>query len=109
MQITKITPENVHEFPVGSIVISNYGAGYPDIEGVIIGHEIRPATKFFPADALLHVRQENFIGEDGEYNVIETSVSQLYETDYIGPIGTYLVEKAEKPTIENNSPWAITS
>jgi hypothetical protein len=106
MQITQITPENVHDFPVGSVVISRYGAGYPDIEGVVAGYKILPATKFFPANAYLEVRQDRFINEFDEVVVNKTTVSKLYETDQTGPIGTYLIEKAEKPQQKSTSPWA---
>ena len=106
MQITQITPENVHDFPVGSVVISRYGAGYPDIEGVVTGHKILPATKFFPANAYLIVHQDRFINEFDEVVENETTVSQLYETDRAGPIGTYLIEKAENQQQKSTSPWA---
>jgi hypothetical protein len=106
MQLTRITPENVHDFPVGTVVVSNYGAGYPDIEGVVIGQKILPATKFFPASAYLVVRQDRFVNEFDETVVNETTVSQLYETEGSFGIGTYLIEKAEKPSQKSNSPWS---
>ena len=107
MQITRITPENVHDFPVGTTVVSRYGAGYPDIEGVVIGQKILPATKFFPASAYLVVRQDQFINEFDEVVVNETTVSQLYEIEGSFGIGTYLNELAEKPSRKSKSPWSV--
>ena len=105
MQITQITPANVHDFPVGSVVLSRYGAMYPEVEGVVIGHKILPATKFFEASAALIVRQDNFLNEADESEVMEITVSQLYETNRTGPIGTYLISLAEKPIVQNVGPW----
>jgi hypothetical protein len=100
MQITQITPENVHDFPVGSVVISRYGAYYPEIEGVVIGHQINPATNLFPVSASLVIQQE----QNG--TIVRELVTQLYETDQTGPIGTYLVDRAENPQQTSTSPWA---
>jgi len=107
MHLTEITPENVHDFPVGSVVITSYGAYYPDIEGVVIGHQILPATKFFPAAAHLIIRQDRFVNEFDEVVENEIITSQLYETDQIGEIGTYLIERAEKPIQKSKSPWSV--
>lgn len=105
MKITQITPENFHDFPIGTKVVTNYGAYYPQIEGIVVGHQIRPATKYFPVTAELVVQQENFVDEDGNIGPVIVYVAQLYETDRIGQVGTYLVELAEKTKSENKGPW----
>jgi hypothetical protein len=53
------------------------------------------------------VHQDRFINEFDEVVENETTVSQLYETDRAGPIGTYLIEKAEKPVMKSKSPWSV--
>jgi hypothetical protein len=101
MTMIKITPENMHDFPVGSVVLSRYGAYFPEVEGVVVGHEVLAATKLFPASAHLVVEQTD---EDG---VMTQTVTQLFAADTkIGPIGTYLVKLAEKVITKTNSPWA---
>lgn len=98
-----ITPENVHNYPVGSIVETNYGAYFAPVGGVVIGHNITPSTKFFPATAGLIVQQEY----DGE--VTRVVVSQIYEIGTnMGPVGTYLIELAETAlTTKTKSPWSV--
>lgn len=99
MMLIKITPENLNDFPVGTVVLSRYGAYYPEVEGVVVGYDVKPATKHFPVTASLIVRQT-----DGSIQY----VSQLYDVaSSIGPIGTYLVKVAEKPASKTKSPWAV--
>jgi hypothetical protein len=106
MNVTKITPENVHDFPIGTTVLSLYGAYYPEIDGVVIDHVIIPAAKGFPANAYLIVRQDQFVNEFDEIVINETTVSELYENSTYGRIGTYLIEKATKLETKTKSPWA---
>lgn len=97
----RITPENVHEFPIGTVVIHRYGAYYPEVEGVVIGHQISPATKYFPASAALIVRQN----QNGA--IVKEYVTQLYDIGTkFGPIGTYLIELGSDQKINKKSPWA---
>lgn len=100
MTLIKITPENMTDFPVGTVVLSRCGAYYPDEEGVVIGHDVLPATKFFPVSANLVVQKG-----DGSTQY----VSQMYDIgSKVGPIGTYLLKVAEKSVAKNTkSPWAI--
>ena len=98
MTLTKITPENMNDFPVGTVVLLRYGAYYPEVEGVVVGYDLKPATKFFPASASLVVEQN-----DGETQY----VSQMFPAETkVGPVGTYLVKLAEKVTSKTTSPWA---
>ena len=101
MTMIKITPENMNDFPVGTVVLSRAGAYFPEVESLVVGHEVMPATKFFPASAHLVVEHTD---EDG---VITQTVSQIFTADTkIGPIGTYLVKLAEKVASKTTSPWA---
>jgi hypothetical protein len=100
-QMIRITPENVHSFPVGTTVVSRYGAYYPEIEGVVVGHQISPATKYFPASAALVVRQSQ------DSDIVKELVTQLYDIGTkIGPIGTYLIELGPEQVTNKKSPWA---
>jgi hypothetical protein len=97
----RIIPENVHSFPIGTVVIHRYGAYYPEVEGVVIGHQISPATKYFPASASLIVRQN----QNGA--LVKEYVTQLYDIGTkFGPIGTYLIELGPEQKINKKSPWA---
>lgn len=99
MTLIKITPENMNDFPVGTVVLSRCGAYYPEVEGVVIGHDLKPATKFFPASASLIVKQD-----DGATQY----VSQMFAAETkVGPIGTYLLKLAEKVAPKKKSPWAV--
>ena len=95
-----ITPENVHSFPVGTVVESRYGAYYAPVEGRVVGHEILAATKFFPASARLVIEEEN-----GN----ETTVTRLSELGTDKGIGTYLIELAEPApsVIKTKSRWSV--
>lgn len=98
MTLIKITPENMNDFPIGTVVLSRCGAYYPEVEGVVVGHLVKPATKFFPASASLIVKQEDGVAQ---------YVSQMFAADTkIGPIGTYLLKLAEKVAPKTTSPWA---
>jgi hypothetical protein len=101
MTLIKITPENMNDFPAGTIVLLRAGAYYPEVEGVVVGAELLPATKWFPASARLIVEMS---GEDGTHKMI---VTQLFpDAKKVGPIGTYLVKLAEKVAPKKVSPWA---
>lgn len=103
MTLIKITPENMNDFPIGTVVLSRCGAYYPEVEGVVVGHRVLPATKFFPAIAHLVVEMP-----DDEDGTAVRTVSQLFSADTnIGPIGTYLVKLGEKVAPKNKSPWAV--
>jgi hypothetical protein len=99
MTLTKITPENMNDFPLGTVVLLRAGAYYPEVEGVVVGYDVKPATKYFPVTASLVVKTE-----DGATQY----VTQLYN-DHMkrGPIGTYLVKLAEKVAPKKKSPWAV--
>jgi hypothetical protein len=98
MAIIKITPENMNDFPVGTVVLSRYGAYYPELEGVVVGYDLQPATKYFPASASLVVRRDDGTSQN---------VSQLYPLGTrVGPIGTYLIKIAERVANKSRSPWA---
>ena len=102
MTMIKITPENMNDFPAGTVVLSRCGAYYPDVEGIVVGAELLPATKFFPPSARLIVEQND---EDGAKTV---TVTQLFSTDAkYGPIGTHLVKLANKVAPKKSSPWAV--
>ena len=101
MTMIKITPENMNDFPVGTVVLSRCGAYFPEVEGVVVAQKVMPATKFFPASAHLVVEQKD---EDG---VKTQTVTQLFAAGTkVGPIGTYLVKLGEKVTPKTKSPWA---
>lgn len=103
MTLIKITPENMNDFPAGTVVLSRAGAYFPEVEGVVVRAELLPATKFFPASARLIVEMTDV--EDGTTKT--STVTQLYSEDTkIGPIGTYLVKLAEKVAPKKVSPWA---
>jgi len=103
MTMIKITPENMNDFPVGTVVLSRCGAYYPEVEGVVVGHRVMPATKFFPASAHLIVEMTDL--EEG--GTTTSTVTQLFSADTkIGPIGTYLMKLAEKVAPNKVSPWA---
>lgn len=94
----KITPENVHEFGVGTKVEINFGAYYPLIKGVVVGSEIMPATKWFPHQAQLHVEYECI--EDGE--TVRTTVREFSDKG----VGVRLVEIATPHHMRNHkSKW----
>lgn len=92
-----ITPENVHTFPVGTVVSSHYGAYFAPVEGRVVGHEILAATKFFPASAHLVIEEEN-----GN----KTTVTRLSDPAIDKGIGTYLIELAEAAPAKTKSPWS---
>jgi hypothetical protein len=99
MTTIKITPENMNDFPAGTVVLLRYGAYYPEVEGVVVGYDLKPATKFFPASASLVVKQN-----DGETQF----VSQMFPAETkVGPVGTYLLKLAEKVAPKKKSPWAV--
>lgn len=99
MTLIKITPENMNDFPVGTVVLSRCGAYYPDEECVVIRHDVLPATKFFPVSANLVVQKS-----DGSTQY----VSQMFTAETkVGPIGTYLLKLAEKVAPKKKSPWAV--
>ena len=103
MTMIKITPENMNDFPAGTVVLSRCGAYFPEVEGVVVGAELLPATKFFPASAHLIVEMTDV--EDGTTRT--STVTQLFTAETkIGPIGTYLVKLAEKVAPKTKSPWA---
>ena len=93
-----ITPENLHDFPVGTTVESRYGAYYAPVEGRVVGHEILAATKFFPATARLIIEEET-----GN----KTTVTRLSEKGIDKGIGTYLIELAETTPAKTKSPWSV--
>jgi hypothetical protein len=93
-----ITPENVHNYPVGTVVESRYGAYYAPVEGCVVGYEILAATKFFPASARLVIEEEN-----GN----KTTVTRLSDPVTDKGIGTYLIELAAVVSMtKSKSPWA---
>ena len=103
MTMIKITPENMNDFPAGTVVLLRSGAYFPEVEGVVVSHEIVPASKFFPASARLIVEMT-----DEEEGTQKHFVTQLFSADMkIGPIGTYLVKLAEKVAPKKVSPWAV--
>jgi hypothetical protein len=94
-----ITIENMTDFPIGTEVISNYGAYYAPVSGRVVKHEVVPAGKYFPASGRLVIEQEN--GDT-------TTVIRLYENGIDKGIGTYLVKLAEKLTSpKKKSPWSV--
>jgi hypothetical protein len=98
MTTIKITPENMNDFPVGTVVLSRFGAYYPEVEGVVVAYDLKPATKFFPASASLIVKQDDGTNQH---------VSQMFaEGTKVGAIGTYLMKLAEKVAPKKKSPWA---
>jgi hypothetical protein len=106
-QTLTITPENIETFPIGTKILQRSGAYYPEIEGVVIGHEYVAASKFFPAMARLRALMNTF---DDYGNIVqsETVVSQVYlEGANIGPIGTYVLERGlMQNQTPKYSPWA---
>jgi hypothetical protein len=93
---TKITPENVTDYPVGTTVEFHVGAYYPTYEGTVIGSEVLEATKWMDRSARLIVEYQ-----DLETDEITTTV--VCEFTNLG-IGVYLLEVAEAP--KTKSPWA---
>jgi hypothetical protein len=95
-----ITPENLHDFPVGTVVESHYGAYFAPVEGRVVGHEILAASKWFPASARLIIEEEN-----GN----KTTVTRLSDPAIDKGIGTYLIELAETaPSVtKSKSPWSV--
>lgn len=91
-----ITLENMHDFPIGSVLEMNWGAMYPTAEAVVIKHEILPATKFFPVICRLVVEFEN---SEGEKEI--TTITRIDEKG----IGARLIKLADKPKLKK-SPWA---
>jgi len=98
-QHTKITPENVTDYPVDSELEFRFGAYYPSAYGRVTGHRIYSPTKWNPSPSA-ELLAEYINPEDDE--VVETTVS-MFST--VG-IGVYLISAAEKPETKSKSPWA---
>ena len=97
-----ITPANINDYPVGSEVIVNCGAMFPQHYGVIVEHRHVPATRWNEAGMCIAV-EYTYCDEYGEE--IKT-VSTFERIDEKG-IGCHMHKKAE-PVVANKkpSPWA---
>lgn len=100
MTHTRITPENVTDYPVDSELEFRFGAYYPSAYGRVTGYEILPATKWNP-EPTAHLLAEYIDPEDEE--VVEATVSMI---STVG-IGVYVLSLAEKKEPNPNSPWAV--
>jgi hypothetical protein len=99
--LIRITPENVTDFPVGTKLLTDCGAYYAPVEGVVVDHMIIPASKYFPANAQLIVEQE----QDGE--IVTNVVTQILDDmKNDRGIGTYLIERAAPQEKVTDSPWS---
>jgi len=44
----RITHDNIADYPIGTKLICFWGAMYPWEEAMVVGHIVKPASKFFP-------------------------------------------------------------
>lgn len=98
-----ITPANIHEYPVGSKVIVNYGAMYPQKYGVIVAHEAYPADRF--QEAGMQIVVEIDVYDEYGSEVIDKFPVKFQRIDDKG-IGCHMSEKAEAAAPKKKSPWA---
>jgi len=51
----RITHDNIADYPIGTKLICFWGAMYPWEEAMVVGHIVKPASKFFPEEVALEI------------------------------------------------------